>query len=149
MAYVGATRPKDDLLITFSANKPSEFLTEIALNPKFQGTETEELKHNLTSSKLRLEKAQVVLQQLETKKEKLVAFFYELTKTQPGKLPAWSEAIVWRIRHWRIDKTKERIEVTDRRIKKHVETAIVPLQKESLELEEETNMRVALGIKQA
>ena len=39
VAYVGATRPKDSLLITFSSAKPSKFLTEISLNPKFEGFE--------------------------------------------------------------------------------------------------------------
>jgi superfamily I DNA/RNA helicase len=36
VVYVGATRPKDDLLITFMQSKPSPFLNEIALNPELK-----------------------------------------------------------------------------------------------------------------
>jgi hypothetical protein len=89
------------------------------------------------------------LKRLEAKKEKMMDSYYALTKTESAKLPAWSDGVVWKIRIWRIDKTQERIEATDRRIKKHVETTILPLQTEFAELEEEGNMRAALGMKQS
>ncbi len=54
VAYVGATRPKDSLLITFSSAKLSKFLAEISLNPKFEGFEAEELDRKSNSVKLRL-----------------------------------------------------------------------------------------------
>ena len=50
VAYVGATRPKDDLLVTFSSAKPSEFLKEMALNPNFEKIEDDELQREATSS---------------------------------------------------------------------------------------------------
>ncbi len=52
MAYVGATRPKDDLLITFASTKPSEFLREIALNPRYRDLEADDLKRGFTSASL-------------------------------------------------------------------------------------------------
>ena len=148
VAYVGATRPKDDLLITFSSAKPSDFLTEISLNPKFKGTEEEEMKSRFTSCSLRLEKAKVHLKQLEAKKEKGIADFHELTETQSGKWPTWSQGVIWRIQNWRMDKTKARIERIDRQIKKHAETTIAPLLKALQEMEEERNIRSALGLRQ-
>ena len=67
VAYVAATRPKEDLLITFASTKPSDFLWEIALNPAFVDADEDELKRRLIFSQLQLERAQVVLQQLEGK----------------------------------------------------------------------------------
>jgi DNA helicase-2/ATP-dependent DNA helicase PcrA len=84
VAYVGATRPKDDLLITFASTKPSEFLREIALNPRYRDVEDDDLKRGLTSAGLRLERARVVLKQLEGNKQNKIGFFRELTKTQSG-----------------------------------------------------------------
>src|SRR5215212_8536244 len=65
VAYVGATRPKDDLLITFASTKPSEFLREIALNPTYRDVEDDDLRRGHTAAGLRLERAKVVLKQLE------------------------------------------------------------------------------------
>jgi DNA helicase-2/ATP-dependent DNA helicase PcrA len=147
VAYVAATRPKDDLLVTFSSAKPSEFLAEIALHPKFKGVERESLQRSLTSSKLRLEKAQVVRKQLEAKKEMVIAVFHELTNTSSSRWPAWAQGVIWKIENWRMDKTRRRIESLDGKIKKHVETCITPLLKEVQGLEEEEMMRASLGMK--
>ena len=48
VAYVGATRSKDDLLITFASTKPSEFLWEIALNPKYRELDEEDLQRGFS-----------------------------------------------------------------------------------------------------
>ncbi len=85
VAYVAATRPKDDLLITFPTTKPSEFLREIALNPKYAEVEDDDLQRSIAATGLRIERAQVVLEHLEAKKQKQIAVFRELKKTKKGE----------------------------------------------------------------
>lgn len=144
VAYVGATRPKDDMLITFASTKPSEFLREIALNPRYRDVEDEDLKRGLTAAELRLERARVVLKQLETNRQKKIAFFRELTKTQPGQRPAWLQWILDKIQLWRIDRALARIETVEGKIKAHKEGTIAPLEREIQALQEERKMRTAL-----
>jgi len=146
VAYVGATRPKDDLLITFSSRKPSDFLIEMSLNSKFKDIKDEELKRRSTSSRLHLEKEKVVLKQLEANKGIAIALFNELTKTQSSKWPDWLYGLIWEIQNWRINNTKARIQRIDMQIKRHLETIIRPLSFELNEIEEEINMRAALGL---
>jgi ATP-dependent exoDNAse (exonuclease V) beta subunit len=148
VTYVGATRPKDDLLITFASTKPSEFLREIALNPKYRDLEEDDLKRGFTSASLRLERAKVVLQQLETKKQNEIGYFRELTKTQSGQQPAWLQWLLNKIQLWRIDRALARIESIEQQIKTHKEGTIAPLERELHAMEEEGKMRAALGMKQ-
>src|SRR5215207_11508232 len=145
VAYVGATRPKDDLLITFASTKPSEFLREIALNPGYREVEDEDLKRSLNSAGLRLERAGVVLKQLEADRQRKIAFFRELTKTQPGKRPAWLQWVLNKIQLWRIDRALRRIDNVEGQIKTHKEATIAALEREIQALEEEGQMRAMLG----
>ena len=149
VADVGATRPKDDLLVTYASTKPSEFLREIALNPKFRDVEESDLPRGLTSARLRLEKAIVVLRQLEAKKHHQITFFRELTKQQFGQYPAWLQWILNKLQLWRIDRALARVEETDGEIKAQKKETIIPLEQEIHAIEEEEKMRAALGIKQS
>jgi ATP-dependent exoDNAse (exonuclease V) beta subunit len=144
VAYVGATRPKDDLLITFASTKPSEFLREIALNPRFRDVEDEDLKRGLTSAGLHLERAGVVLKHLEEEKQDEVAFFRELTRVQFGQLPGWLLWLLKKFQLWRIDRALRRIEGIEGQIKTHKEETIARLEQEIHALEEEGKMRAAL-----
>jgi DNA helicase-2/ATP-dependent DNA helicase PcrA len=147
VAYVGATRPKDDLLITFTSTRPSDFLREIALNPKYGEVDEEDLKRGLTSASLRLERAKVFLKQLEAKRQNQIAFFRQLTKTQPGRRPAWIQWLINRIQLWRLDRARARVERTELQIKTHRQETITALEREIQAIEEEGRMRAALGIK--
>jgi superfamily I DNA/RNA helicase len=144
VAYVGATRPKDDLLITFTSTRPSEFLWEIALNPKYRAADQEELKRRFTAAGLQLERAKVLLKQLETKKQNQIGFFRELTKLQFNAQPAWLQWLLNRIQLWRIDRALARIERTEQEIKAHKERTIAALERELRAIEEEEKMRAAL-----
>ena len=146
VAYVGATRARDDLLITFSSAKPSEFLMEISLNPKFKALKNEELRQKHVSSTRRLAKERAILTQIQTRKEACAALFNELLK-QKFKGPAWFSTLLSKVQNWRIDQIQARIESIDRQIKKHVETIIDPLLYELGEIEAEENIRAALGMK--
>jgi DNA helicase II / ATP-dependent DNA helicase PcrA len=145
VAYVGATRPKDDLLITFASTKPAQFLQEIALNPKYREVEEEDLQRGMTSTTLHLEKAGVILNQLETLKRNEIASFRQLTKRQSAKRTAWLQWLLNKIQLWRIDRALARIEGLDARIKAHKEGTIVPLERELQAMEEEGQMRRVLG----
>ena len=144
VAYVAATRPKDDLLITFASTKPSGFLREIALNPKYEAMEEDDLKRGLTAVSLHLERARVVLQQLEGKKQNEIAFFRKLGKSQASPRPAWLQWLLNKIQLWRIDRALARIETMEQQIKMHKEREIAPLEWEIHALEEEQTMRAAL-----
>ena len=126
VVYVGATRPKDDLLITFASSKPSAFLWEIALNPKYREVEDDDLQRDLTSTELRLERARVVLKQLEANRQNKIRFFRELTKTQSRQRAAWLQWILQKIQLWRIDRALARIERIQGQIKTHKEETIAP-----------------------
>jgi hypothetical protein len=144
VAYVAATRPKDDLLITFASTKPSDFLWEIALNPAYADVDDEEMKRRLTFSQLELERAKVVLQQLEEKKKSQIASFRELSKRQSDQQPDWLKGLLNRVQLWRMDRALARIKETDRQIKAHKDAAITPLERELQAMEEEGQMRAAL-----
>ncbi len=144
VAYVAATRPKDDLLVTFASTKPSDFLWEIALNPAFADLDEEEWKRRLVFSRLQLERANVALQQLEEKKKKQIGSFRALSKTQPGKRSAWLKWLLDKIQLWRMDRALARIKETDGQIKTHKDGIIAPLESELQAMEEEGRMRAAL-----
>jgi DNA helicase-2/ATP-dependent DNA helicase PcrA len=148
VAYVGATRPKDDLLITFSNTRPCDFLLEIALNPRFEAMKNEELEHKHMASARRLEKEQFALKQLRLKKESLAARFSELTKQQWGQGSNWISSVLWNIQNRRINKIQRRIEHLDLQFRRHSETTIHPLVNEIAEMEEERNTRTVIGMKQ-
>jgi ATP-dependent exoDNAse (exonuclease V) beta subunit len=144
VAYVGATRPKDDLLITFASTKPSEFLWEIALNPRYREVQDDDLGRALTSAGLHLERARIVLKQLEAKKQDEIGCFRELTKIDFAQVPAWLRWLLNKIQLWRIDRALKRIEDIEGQIKTHKDGTIVPLEQEILAIEEEGTMRARL-----
>jgi superfamily I DNA/RNA helicase/very-short-patch-repair endonuclease len=143
VTYVGATRAKDDLLITFASTKPSEFLWEIALNPTYRNVDDDDLGRGLTSAELHLERARVVLKQLEADRQDKIGFFRELTKTQSGQGSAWPllRWVLHKIQLWRIDRALARVESIQAQIKTHKQETIAPLERELQALEEEGKMR--------
>ncbi len=148
VAYVGATRPKDNLLITFSSTKPSDFLLEISLNPKFKAIKNEQLKRMHASCKRRLEKEQMVSKQMEAERDRSAVLFHELTGQQSLKWPGWLDGLMSKIQSWRINNTEEKFERLDSQLKNHLETTIVPLLHTRREIEEEECTRDSLGMKQ-
>jgi len=147
VAYVAATRAKDDLLITFSSTKPSDFLAEISLNPKFKALKNDELQHKHVACTRRLEKERAILTQIQARKEKVSAVFNELLKPQFNKEPDWLATLLWKVQNWRINQVQLKIERIDQQIKKHQETTIDPLLYELREMEAEQTIRAALGMK--
>jgi ATP-dependent DNA helicase UvrD/PcrA len=148
VTYVGATRAKDDLLITFSTAKPSDFLMEISLNPNFKAFKNDELKQKQAASTRQLEKEQTFLTQIEARKSIFVAQFNELTKQPINGRPNWLSMLLWKIQNQRINKIQEKIERMEMQIKRHLEMTISPLAEKLREMEEEENIRTALGMKQ-
>jgi DNA helicase-2/ATP-dependent DNA helicase PcrA len=148
VAYVGATRPKDDLLITFPGTKTCDFLREISLSPRFKAMRNEELKHRHMASTRQLEKEHMVLKRFEMRKDGFVTRFSELTKQQSSKGSNWLSSVLWNIQNRRINKIQGRIDHMDLRIRRQLETTINPLVNELAEIAEEQNMRTALGMKE-
>jgi hypothetical protein len=102
------------------------------------------LKRRLIFSQLHLERAKVVLQQLEARKQDQIGFFRELTKTQPGRQPGWLRWLLNKIQLWRIDRALARIEDTDGQIKTYKEATIAPLEGQLHAMTEEGKMRAVL-----
>ncbi len=148
VTYVGATRAKDDLLITFSSAKPCDFLREISLNPTFQAFKNEELKQKYAACTRQLEKEQTLLKQMEARKSIFAAQFNELTKQPIHKGPNWLSMLLWKIQSRHLNKIQEKIARIEMQIKKHLETTINPLVDKLREIEEEGNIRTELGMKQ-
>jgi DNA helicase-2/ATP-dependent DNA helicase PcrA len=144
VAYVGATRPKDSLLITFPAAKPSAFLSEISLNPKFEGIPEDDLERRSTSTKLRLKNERTKLEQFKLYRDKLITQFDALTEIRANQNPSLFVRLAWVISNWRIRKTQKKIEYMNIRIRKLVETVIDPLLLDLSDLEEEMGLRNAL-----
>ena len=147
VTYVGATRPKDDLLITFSSAKPSDFLIEISLNPEFKAFKNDELKQKYAACTRQLEKEQTILKHLEARKSIFTAKFNELTQQSFHTRAHWLSIFLWEIQRRRISKVQEKIERIEMQIKKHLETQIDPLVHKLREIEEEGKIRTELGMK--
>jgi ATP-dependent DNA helicase UvrD/PcrA len=147
VTYVGATRAKDDLLITFSSAKPSDFLKEISLNPKFTAFKSEELRQKQAACARQLSKEQTLLKQMEARKRIFAEQFNELTKQPVKRGPNWLSTIFWNIQSRRLNKVQGKIERIERQIKRQVEATIEPLVDKLREIEEEENLRTQLGIK--
>jgi DNA helicase-2/ATP-dependent DNA helicase PcrA len=148
VTYVGATRAKDDLLITFSSAKPSDFLMEISLNPNFKAFKNEELKQKQAACTRQLEKERTLLKQMEARKSIFAAQFNELTKQPIHKGPNWLSMLLWKIQSRRLNKIQEKIARIEMQIKRQIETTINPLVDKLCEIEEEGNIRTELGMKQ-
>jgi DNA helicase-2/ATP-dependent DNA helicase PcrA len=145
VVYVGATRAKDDLLVTFSSTKPSIFLLELSQNPKYKSLGIEEIKSRVPEFKRNLEKEKYFMKQLGAKKEKAAAKFDALTKTEPGKRPIGLSQFSWNLQNWRINKAMGEIQKMEEKTRKLLETRIIPLMNELSELDEEINIRNALA----
>jgi len=142
IVYVGATRPKDDLLVTFSTVKPSVFLPELALNPKFKDRPTEALARQLAERKRSLAKEAYRRKQMEAEKEKATAAFEALVKAGAGKRPGWLN----QIQAWRVNRSEQKVNRLEAKIRQHAETRLTPLMNELAELEEEITLRSRLGL---
>jgi ATP-dependent exoDNAse (exonuclease V) beta subunit len=144
VAYVGATRPKDSLLITFMSAKPSIFLSEISLNPKYKEIDDEELTHKYSSITRSLKKEELKLGQIEQHRNKLVVQFDQLTNRLASKKPSLLLRITWIVINWRINIIQAKLDSLDQRIKKQKESILAPLLVEISDLGEETNLRKAI-----
>ncbi|MGB7872853.1 MAG: UvrD-helicase domain-containing protein [Anaerolineales bacterium] len=144
VAYVGATRPKDSLLITFPSAKPSIFLSEICLNPKLKGITDEYLERWSASTKMRLKKERMKQGQLELYREKQVARFEKLTEGHTSDKAALLLRLTWLIANWRIRIAQEKIESLNKRIRTHTEKVVEPLLVELNDLDEEIKLRKAI-----
>jgi DNA helicase-2/ATP-dependent DNA helicase PcrA len=140
IVYVGATRPKDDLLVTFPVDRPSNFLLELAQNPKFKEQPTELLERTAAECGRKLAKEQFVHQRLESAQEKAVAGF---TGLAGGAAQA---GLAGKIQLWRINQAERKINQIGAQIRQHQEKSLTPLSAEVAELEEELDLRRRLGL---
>jgi DNA helicase-2/ATP-dependent DNA helicase PcrA len=144
VAYVAATRPKDSLLITFPSTKPSNFLSEICLNPRFKGITDEYLERWSASMKMHLKKEKTKHGQMERRRDKLVVLFGKLTEEHSTDRSTLLLQLTERIVNWRIQKTQDKIENVNKKIRKHTETVIEPLAAKMHDLDEEIKLRKAI-----
>ncbi len=145
VAYVAATRPKDDLLITFSSAKPSIFLKELSLNPTYEQLKNEELSRNHAALRRSLERGKAVLRQIEITKEKAVAKFDRLIKFDEKRFSGWLLPMIWALQERRIHRAQNAITKIELRLKNHREAVIEPLVHEIDEIYEERKIRTDLG----
>jgi ATP-dependent exoDNAse (exonuclease V) beta subunit len=144
VAYVGATRPKDDLLVTFQAGRPSLFLREMALNPKYKTLDPEALERALAKSRRLLEREQRVLAQMQSQREQVAARFASLVAAQPAS-PGWLDSLASKLHDWRIDQSQARLEKLDSAISAQRANRLAPLAEDTRDLENESSLRAALN----
>lgn len=147
VVYVGATRPKDDLLITFMQSKPSPFLNEIALNPQLKPLAFEKLKRELAKSQRSLERKTQRLARLKARRNQNAAECERLITEKPVNLPGWLEEIAWKIQAWRLNQMQQSLDKIDSQIDVQCAQQIAPLREKIAALEEEIHLRGALGLK--
>jgi len=145
VAYLAATRPKDDLLMTFSSAKPSIFLKELSLNPKYEQLKKDELSRNHAALLRSLKKEKAVSRQIEIAKEKAVAKFDELIKFDGKRFPRWLAPMIWTFQNKRVHRAQKAITKIELRLKKHTEGVMEPLLYEIDEMNEEIKLRVNLA----
>jgi hypothetical protein len=121
---------------------------EIAQNPRFKTVNNNELRRSSASRTRQLRKEKIIFEQMVAEKGEATTLFNELTQQHAGQGPIWLHGLIWKYQNWRITHTSERIERIDLKIKKHLETVIVPLSGELSEIEEEENMRTVIGVNQ-
>jgi DNA helicase II / ATP-dependent DNA helicase PcrA len=143
VAYVGVTRPKKDLLVTFSSVKPSTFLLELAQNPRYKEKSSEDLASLAPECRRRLAKEESHRKRMEAEKEKTIAAFERLVKSEARRRVAWLD----HIRAWRINRVEQKINQIMNKIHTQEEKTIIPLRNEVSELEEEIKTRNLLGLK--
>lgn len=143
VAYVGATRPKNDLLVTFQTGNPSPFLREMSLNPKYKTFDPEALERALAKSQRMLEREQRVLARMQTEREQVVAQFKSLAAASP-KVPAWFNSLVWKLQDWRTTQSQAHLEKLEAAMQSRRARHLSPLIEEVNELEEESRLRKAL-----
>ena len=143
VAYVGVTRPKNDLLVTFSSVKPSVFLLELVQNPRYKEKSSEDLASLDPECRLRLAKEEYHKKRMESEKEKTVAMFERLVKSEARRRLAWLD----HIRAWRINRAELKINHLMNKIRTQEEKILIPLRNELSELEEEIKTRNLLGLK--
>jgi ATP-dependent exoDNAse (exonuclease V) beta subunit len=143
IAYVGVTRPKKDLLVTFSSAKPSNFLLELAQNSRYKEWSTEALAAMVAKRRRRIAKESYYKKRMEAEKEKTIVVFEELIKARAKQWPAWLD----QIQAWRVNRAEQKINRLDDLFRAQEETKLLPLMNELSELEEEINARNLLGLK--
>jgi DNA helicase II / ATP-dependent DNA helicase PcrA len=147
VVYVGATRPKDDLLITFMQSKPSQFLNEIALNPELSPLAFEKLERELAKSQRSLERETQRLTRLNARRDKNAVECERLIAEKPVKLPGWLEEMAWKIQDWRISQAQQSLDKIDLQIDTQRTKRIAPLREKIAAMEEEIRLRGVLGLK--
>jgi len=145
VAYVAATRPKDDLLVTFSSAKPSIFLKELSLNPKYKQLKNEELSNSHAALLRRMQKEKSILRQIESTKAKAVANFDRLTRFNEKTYPEWLVPLIWSFHNRRMNQSQKAILKIELQFKKHAESVIEPLLSEIDEMNEEIQIRAKLS----
>lgn len=147
VVYVGATRPKDDLLITFMESKPSPFLNEIALNPGLTALTFEQLERELAKSRRSLERENQHLARLAVRREKAADECQRLIAEKPADYPGWLGDLAWKFQDWRISQAQQSLDKIDSQIDTQRVERIAPINERISDLEEEIRLRSALGLK--
>lgn len=149
VAYVGVTRAKDNLMVTFLASKPSGFLTELTLNPEFHGMSPSALLAQKSILETKRSKLAHDLDLLCTKKEKIFEQFPELS----GKAVEqnWSPGLFARLRVWwhekRLRSAVQTVEQLELQSQELTANEIEPLADKIKTIQSELEFRTHLGKK--
>jgi DNA helicase-2/ATP-dependent DNA helicase PcrA len=140
VAYVGVTRAMNNMLITSLKDKPSEFLKEVAFNPKLQQHSTNALQSLLNEKKREKSKLDYKIKVRNIEIESIKNKSPELE----GKGMVGSYRLLnnlrMRLREKRIDRVSKRIDNFESEVK-NLKECIIPIEDEINEVNTEINFR--------
>jgi DNA helicase-2/ATP-dependent DNA helicase PcrA len=147
VAYVGATRAKDNLLVTFMKGKPSDFLLELALNPAFTALRNPALLAQKSIAETKRSKAAHNLQMDRQQKEKLFGQFPELSGE--GGQGTWSPDLLARVRIWwreyRLRGAVQKLQEIETRMQELTVNEFDPMDETIHTIQSEIEFRACLG----
>lgn len=146
VAYVGATRSKDNLLVRYTKGKPSGFLLELALNPQFRAMATPALLAQKAVAETKRSKLVYDLQLLQQRKEKVLLRYPELNGQ--GVQVAWSPDLLSRFRSWwrenQLRGAVQKLQEFETRIRDLAEKEYAPMDEQVHTIQSEIEFRARL-----
>jgi hypothetical protein len=105
------------------------------------------LERELAKSQRSLERENQHLARLSARQEKAAAECKRLIAEKPADYPGWLGDLAWKFQDWRIAQAQQSLDKIDSQIDAQRAERIAPINERISDLEEEIQLRSALGLK--
>ncbi len=147
VAYVGITRAKKRLLVTFITTQPSQFVKEMALNPEFSQKSNTSLRSYEAKTKFEILKLENELKIINHKKNALISKFPELQGGEmklPTSFNFINRLLLW-IYQKRLSSAFKKFGLLEEESSELITQHINPKKEEIIRIQTEINFRGILG----